>query len=700
MPDETWQIARSALMLLTYSLRPLTLQELAEAMVIDVEGHRFDPEEQRLTNYRYVLEICSSLVSASVVKYSRAEMTWLTEKIEIERKQRFGGHDIEVEVIQFAHFSVKEYMMLERAKVGAKVSRFCFSSAVANRCIAESSLIYLLDFSQGDRLNNIDFKAFPFLAYAARFWPEHWRRQLSPKEQENVNALIQQLLDSSEPNSYINYLNICSPDALIDQTMPSNFRFGPGIGKCLDAFPKPLYYTAQLGHYELCKWLLEDGGSGVNSAKGAFGQPLQIAARFGHEEVVKLLLDHGAEVNVLCGEYGYPLQAAAYAGHANVVRILLDHGADVNAQGGRFGSALIAACHEGHLQAAKILLDRGADLDIICTHKGKALNIAASTGNTQLVRLLLQNGAHINDTCGGQGSALYAAAENGALDTVKMLVAAGADIDLKSGYKCTALQAACSMEGGEVVKFLLKSGADVNVRGGNYGDALQACVEAGNFESSLDTLNLLLEYGAEINHQGGIYHSAIRAAVYCGNVEAAHILIDRGVEVNDEIFLLAVENERETVIPLLLQKGVNVNAENEDGTVLQMAIKNNDIDTAMALLRDPLIDINAQGGKDGETALYCAVGKGNQELVTLLLDRGADVNAASGDGDYCLIRAAGRGDEEMVYLLLERGADVNARVSGHHYTALIAACEYENLVRLLLSRGADVNAREEEWGEY
>jgi ankyrin repeat protein len=156
------------------------------------------------------------------------------------------------------------------------------------------------------------------------------------------------------------------------------------------------------------------------------------------------------------------------------------------------------------------------------------------------------------------------------------------------------------------------------------------------------------------------------------------------------------------VIPLLFQKGVNVNAENKDGTVLQMAIENNDIEIIMALLQDPLIDINAQGGKNGETALYCAVGTGNQEVVTLLLDRGADANAACGKGDYCLTQAVGRGDKEMVHLLLERRADINARSTRHHYTALVAACDRENdgLVHLILSHGADVNAWDEEHGEW
>lgn len=708
IPDETWQIARSALMLLTYSIRPLTLQELAEAMVVDFEEQRFDPNEHRLTNYRHVLEICSSLVSVSSVKPRPHEVQWLEEKTEIERK-RFTSHTAEIELVQFAHLSVKEYMMLERAKANPSISRFCFSSDTAHRSIAELSLVYLVEFSGGVRLNRIDFDAFPFLAYAAQLWPEHWRNQLASKDQETINSLIRRILDSdADQNSYINYLNICKPDSLVDSTYPSTFRFRSRTGKSLDSFPQPLYYTAQLGHYELCEWLIRERKCDVNSTRGMFGQPVQIAARFGHAKVVRLLVDHGADLNTLCGEYGYPLQAAAYGGHADLVGILLDHGADVNAEGGKFGSALIAACHDGHLQAARVLLDRGADMDMVCVNKGKAFNIAAGAGNMPLVRLLLQKGADVNDTCGGEGSALYAASLNGALDMVKMLVAAGADVNLRSGYMCTALQAACSqnrkrsedeVQGKDylgVVKFLLKSGADVNIRGGEYGDALQATIECtarGNvIGNNIDMVNLLLDHGADVNHKGGKYRSAMRTTVFCGNTSAAHALLDRGVEIDDEIFLLAVENRRKTVIPLLLEKGVDVNAENKDGTVLQMAIRKGDHDTIAALLKDPKIDINALGGRDGETALFCAVEAGNQEVVKLLLDRGADINEPCGNGCYCLPKAVGRQDVEMVELLLQRGADVNAS-HRRSQTALITACFSENecLVRLLLSHGADVN---------
>ncbi|KAI9783658.1 MAG: hypothetical protein M1839_003506 [Geoglossum umbratile] len=694
IPEDRREIARAALLLLAYSMRPLTLSELAEGMVIDVEGQCFDPKEHRLNDHRDVLEVCSSLVTVAKARIIHTS-SWMKEKNEIERRHAFP--DPYVEVVQFAHFSVKEYMVLQGPRVGARPTSFYLSNAIAHRHIAASSLIYLLDFGEGARVDHLDFEAFPFLAYAARYWHEHWRRQHSSGDQESVDTLMRRLFDSSEPNPFINFLNICNPESLADSGFPLRYS----NTKSLDALPPPLYYTAQLGHYELSEWLLEGEGCGVNVAKGTFGPPLQIAALSGHSKIVKLLLDHGADVSALYGEYGSALQAAAFTGREHIVRVLLDHGADVNALGGRFNSALIAACHQGHLATAKVLLDAGANTNIASQHHGKAFNVAASTGKMSLVRLLLQSGVDINDPNGDEGSALYAAAEKGNLDTVKMLVNAGADVNLISGSMGTALQAACSGSGDgggsgkiKVVEFLLKNGADCNIHGGNYGDALQACVEAGNVESSVDTLHLLLDHGADINYQGGIYHSAMRAAVFTGNDEAAHALLDRGVRINDEIFLQAIEGERATVIPRILGKGVNVNAQNKDGTALQLAILNKDTDTTVSLLQDPSVDINAKG-KEGQTALHCAVKKNDQALVTKLLDRGADVNADGGSFGHCLCIAAWQCNGEMVRLLLARGANVNAHGKGYYGTPLIAAIEVKDdgITDVLLSHGADVNAR-------
>ena len=80
------------------------------------------------------------------------------------------------------------------------------------------------------------------------------------------------------------------------------------------------------------------------------GGNLRQAARQGHWNVVKLLLEHGVDVNAPDKQNGYPLEAAALNGHLNIIELLLEHGADVNAQGGEYGNPLHAAAFKGHFE--------------------------------------------------------------------------------------------------------------------------------------------------------------------------------------------------------------------------------------------------------------------------------------------------------------------------------------------------------------
>ena len=63
----------------------------------------------------------------------------------------------------------------------------------------------------------------------------------------------------------------------------------------------------------------------------------------------------------------------------------------------------------------------------------------------------------------------------------------------------------------------------------------------------------------------------------------------------------------------------------------------------------------------GRTPLMCVAHEGHVELVRLLLDKGADVNAHSGDYGNALQAATSGGHEAVVRLLLEEGADINAQ---------------------------------------
>ena len=76
---------------------------------------------------------------------------------------------------------------------------------------------------------------------------------------------------------------------------------------------------------------------------------------------MSLLLDKGADVNLVGGRYGTALVAAAYGGKHGIVSLLLDKGADVNLVGGERGTALGDAIYGMRTDVALFLLDHGAD---------------------------------------------------------------------------------------------------------------------------------------------------------------------------------------------------------------------------------------------------------------------------------------------------------------------------------------------------
>lgn len=119
---------------------------------------------------------------------------------------------------------------------------------------------------------------------------------------------------------------------------------------------------------------------------------------------------------------------------------------------------------------------------------------------------------------------------------------------------------------------------------------------------------------------------------------------------------------------------------------------NGGLETVQALLQSGA-DPNYGSSRALERACY----GGNQEVVELLLEHGADVNGRYGSRPTALIGATKRRQENTVKLLLKQGADVNAwSTDGSCETALIAACwsfASKSMVQLLLKNGAGSNER-------
>jgi len=102
---------------------------------------------------------------------------------------------------------------------------------------------------------------------------------------------------------------------------------------------------------------------------------------------------------------------------------------------------------------------------------------------------------------------------------------------------------------------------------------------------------------------------------------------------------------------------------------------------------------------DGNTSLHWVALRGNKEIVQLLLDRGANIEAKNNDGYTPLSQAANQSDTEIVRLLLDRGADIGAK-DNHNNTPLHISARrgYTETVWLLLDRGADIEAKDNYFG--
>ena len=189
------------------------------------------------------------------------------------------------------------------------------------------------------------------------------------------------------------------------------------------------------------------------------------AAKNGDLRGAQRAIDDGADVNVQ-DEYGLTalMQASNYGkGYTEIVKLLLDHGADVNMTSNG-DTALMFASTNDHTEIVRILLDHGADINVQDKYGQTALMQASGEecGHTEIVKLLLDHGADINVQDEYGQTALMNAIEFEYTEIVKLLLEHGADPNLQNKYGSTTLEWAS--EDTEIIKLLLDHGADPFIR--------------------------------------------------------------------------------------------------------------------------------------------------------------------------------------------------------------------------------------------
>jgi len=269
----------------------------------------------------------------------------------------------------------------------------------------------------------------------------------------------------------------------------------------------------------------------------------------------------------------------------------------------------------------------------------------------------------------------------------------GPRTDRGRGY---AFRAAVSRNDmGAVRRFLKESPELVD------GDRYHLPIGIASRHDSVRMVELLIDAGADVDKPWPHIHaSALHFAIEHGHVNVAKALLDAGAGVDNTagdfsgrtpIFRACGRGNIE-VVKLLIERGANVRVQSKPGgwTPLHSAAESGHRDVAALLLKSGA-DVNAIDKIRG-TPLSLAVWRGDTELTKLLLASGASPAMAKRE---CLYGAAYAGYTDIVGLLTEAGAEVNARVGRFEQTALHVAARagYENIVGELIENGANINAK-------
>ena len=356
--------ARRLLHCLTVAERPLTVEELAEILALDFGADEGIPVLKE--NWRWkdkqeaVLSMCSSLIVVV--------------------------DDYTGRIIQFSHFSVKEFLTSDRlATSSTDISPFHILPRPAHAVILKACLGILLQLEQGPH-DATDERLSSLVDYAAQYWMVHarfdelWRllndeiRSLFDPEKPHLEGWLKFYYAGSFPGfdlseyrgSTLFYASLCGLPGLTAQLITENPQHVTGqVGRN----PTPLVAALLRRHFGIADLLCQAGAD--LCIRGTYDMTLlHTASSEGLVDVANWLFDHGVSaqnahnghpgniinVNAMSDNNNTPLQLASMEGHSDIVEQLLIHGADINVKDRSHRTALHLASESNSWASAKLRL--------------------------------------------------------------------------------------------------------------------------------------------------------------------------------------------------------------------------------------------------------------------------------------------------------------------------------------------------------
>ena len=636
-------LAFKVLAWLSYALGGLTVKALQEALSVQAGDDKVDEEKHIPVDD--LISACSGLVVTNTVNGT--------------------------ENIRLLHETASRYLKNIRSASFPPGHEIILKACLAYLSLPEFSEPCFFKIKADERA-----RRHPFYEYAAKYWSGH---------------AIQGNLESTFRDSIVNFLESSqrhSADEFLSSGLPSAWGCDRGTPwtdwnkHSISRIDTPLHAAATYGLRTTVRYLIKEKGY-EKDGRNNFGETaLHRAAQVGRtgtmEELIALGADLVAKVQHHFLNEATPLILATICLQIEAIRVLFNHGVDVNTFDPKYMTCPLHLAASMDTKLTRLLLYHGA----LVNFPGKSpcypetwpmtslhfaiFNANAFQGALNRVNLLLDRGANINAQSSVGNTALHMAILAGHQDLARLLLLKGANISLQNKNGKSVVQLA--RERGHL--HWIQEGVPKEVfRKLLTGPPLHRAIWSKNYSLVCE----LLETGHDIAEEDQERVTPWEYCILSADVKLAQLLVDHMEKhksfnhVGNAVFEIGLNHM--TAFDYTDQHSWEKTVQICSKLLPFRRMFDRNLEFAKA--ESPI-------SKYKKTFLIWAAELGRISQVEFFLTCHSDVNAADTFGSTGLHYAVGNKDFDMVRLLIDKGANLNLK-DRHGNTPLIAAEKTGNI---------------------